>query len=166
MPHNTAKVINKTQILIGAIALLLGLLFYLIARPPETTYFLTRFTFLPRFHQVFPEAFAFFGNWLPDFLHIFSFILTTAGIIHEKKAYLPVTLGWLMIECAFELGQKYNTYLLKIIPDWFSGIPTLEAVNGFFSRGTFDPYDLIAFCAGATMAYWVLLLTTNMPRRT
>lgn len=148
--------------LTGLAFLFIGALFYLICRPPETTYFLYRFHILPGLYHGCPKAFMLLGNWLPDFFHVFAFSLISAGIFSRgKKANFFIVLFWLLVNCAFELGQKYNAYLLQQIPDWFSNIPFLEAVDGYFRMGTFDPYDIVAFIAGACAAYFFLLMTTD-----
>ena len=152
--------INRLQILIGTVFLLIGGLVYLTDRPPELTYFVYRYIRLLSLHDILPEIFGYFGNSLPDFIHVFSFILITGGITScGKKGYLLISLSWLLIDCTFELGQKYSSLALKIIPDWFTGIPLLEAIEGYFRKGTFDYYDIIAVFLGAIAAYIVLLKT-------
>jgi hypothetical protein len=139
-------------------------LVYLIDRPPDSTYFVYRYFHMVSLHRIVPNLFGAFGNSLPDFIHVFSFILITAGIVScRKKGYLIISLGWLIIDCAFELGQRYPSLVLKLTPDWFSGIPILEAVKGYFLFGTYDFNDIIALFLGASLAYLVLL--TTMVRR-
>ena len=76
-----------------------------------------------------------------------------------------ICLGWFLIDCAFELGQEFNSLLLKIIPDWFAGIPFLENTENYFLYGTFDFIDLAAITIGAVIAYFVLLATNKSERR-
>jgi len=59
----------------------------------------------------------------------------------------------------FELGQRFNSLPLKIIPDWFQGVPFLEASKNYFLVGTFDFFDLAAIAIGTIIAYLVLLGT-------
>lgn len=109
-------------------------------------------------HNTLPKVFGPLGNYLPDFIHPFSFILITAGIIScRKREYIIICLSWLVIDYAFELGQKYDTLLLRIIPDWFSGFLFLEAAESYFRMGTFDCYDIIAIFLGTAMAYLFLI---------
>ena len=68
-------------------------------------------------------------------------------------------MSWLLIDCAFELGQNFNSWPLKIIPDWVLGIPFLENSKNYFMHGTFDLTDMIAIFIGVTMAYLFLVKT-------
>jgi hypothetical protein len=152
--------INKLQIFIGLAVLFVGGAVYLIDRPPDSTYFIYRFVRILSLHKSVPNIFGTLGNSLPDFIHVFSFILITAGIVScGKKGYLIITFAWLIIDCAFELGQRYNSLIIKMIPDWFSGVPILEAVKGYFISGAFDLNDIVAIILGASLAYVVLLKT-------
>jgi len=137
-------------------------LVYLIDRPPEATYFVYISKIKISLYGAFPNIFGVIGNSLPDFLHVFSFILLTAGLLSsQKKGSLIICLGWFSIDFVFELFQKFNALPLKIIPKWFNGIPFLENTENYFSRGTFDFIDLIAIALGAGTAYFVLLATNN-----
>ena len=105
------------------------------------------------------------GNSLPDFLHVFSFILITAGLLScKKKCSIIVCISWFSLDFLFELLQKDNALPLKIIPNWFKGIPFLENTENYFSQGTFDIADLIAIIVGTAIAYFILL-TTNRRRK-
>lgn len=157
-----AKSVNWLQILLGLLIFLIGALVYLIDRPPEDTYFFNHFKFIKTLHNTLPAFFGPLGDHLPDFVHPLSFILITAGIIScGKTGYRIICLSWFVIDCVFEFGQKYSTFFLKAVPDWFSGIPFLEAFEIYFEKGTFDPYDLVAIFLGTMLAYFVLILTMN-----
>jgi hypothetical protein len=42
---------------------------------------------------------------------VFAFILITAGLLgYRKKGYFIICLSWLLVDCAFELGQKFNMF--------------------------------------------------------
>jgi hypothetical protein len=157
---NSDNPINKLQILIGAIFLIIGSLVYLIDRPPESTYFVYGYIPALSLHNILPNIFGSLDGSLPDFIHVFSFILITAGIIScGKRGYLFISCSWLLIDCAFKLGQKYSALTLKIIPGWFSKIPILEVSEKYFRKGTWDINDIIAMFLGATAAYFVLITT-------
>jgi len=144
---------NNFQILIGAIALLLGSLVYLIDRPPDQTYFVYSAPVGISLYNIFPALFGPIGNSLPEFIHIFSFSLITAGLFScRKRGCVIVCLSWLFVDLAFELGQKYSALPLKIIPGWFDGIPFLENSADYFRCGTFDMLDLAAIAIGAVAA--------------
>jgi hypothetical protein len=158
--------INSLQVLIGLGGLLLGTLVYLVDRPPDQTYFLYSSSINISLHDILPNLFGIIGNSLPEFIHVFSFILITAGLIFcQKRGYLIICLSWFLVDCAFELGQKFNNLALKIIPDWFAGIPFLENTKNYFLKGTFDFIDLAAIAFGTIIAYLVLLITNKTKRR-
>lgn len=154
--------INRVQILIGVVWLLIGSVVYLIDRPPNQTYFVYSSRVKISLYETLPNVFGAIGNSLPDFLHVFSFILITAGLVScQKRGYVIICLSWFSFDLSFELGQKYNELPLKIIPNWFKGIPFLENTENYFSRGTFDILDVTAIALGTVIAYFVLLNTNN-----
>jgi len=156
----TENGISIRQIIIGAAVLLVGVLIYLIDRPPDQTYFIYKFGMNINLFGVLPIIFGPIGNFLPSFIHVFSFIFLTAGLIaHGKRDYLIICLSWLLIDCAFELGQKFKSWPSRIIPDWFVSIPFLENTKNYFIQGTFDLVDLIAIVIGVAIAYLFLVKT-------
>ncbi len=154
--------INRVQILLGLGGLTIGTLVYLIDRPPEATYFIYFSRIKISLYGVLPNVFGAIGNSLPDFLHVFSFILLTAGLLSwRRRGSLVICLGWFSIDFIFELFQKFNAFPLRIIPEWFKGIPFLENTGNYFKQGTFDLLDLIAISLGTVAAYFVLLATNK-----
>ena len=154
--------INRVQILIGVAGLLVGLLIYLVDRRPDQTYFVYSSPINITLSNTIPNLFGLIGNSLPALIHVFSFILITAALIScQKRGYLIICLSWFIVDCAFELGQKFDTWSSRIIPDWFAGIPFLENTENYFSRGTFDILDLSAIAFGTVIAYFVILTTTK-----
>ena len=154
--------INRAQILIGLGGLAIGILVYLIDRPPEATYFIHFSRIKISLYGILPNVFGVIGNSLPDFLHVFSFILLTAGLLSwRKRGSLVICLGWFSIDFIFELFQKFNALPLRMIPEWFKGIPFLENTESYFKQGTFDLLDLIAISLGTVTAYFVLLVTNK-----
>jgi len=159
----TPNRINRVQILIGLAGLIAGLLIYLIDRPPEQIYFIYRIAKIS-LYNILPDLFGSIGNYLPAFIHVFSFILITAGLFFcQKRGYLIICLGWFLVDCGFEVGQKFNNLALKIIPDWLAGIPFLENTESYFLQGTFDVIDLLAIAFGTIISY-LILLTTNIEK--
>lgn len=158
--------INRVQILIGVAGLVLGSIVYLIDRPPDQTYFVYSSNINLTLFNTIPKLFGVIGNSLPDFLHVFSFILITAGLIYcQKRGYLIICLSWFLVDTTFEVGQKFTTWPSQIIPDWFVGIPFFENTENYFLQGTFDFIDLAAIAFGTAMAYFVLLTTNKNKRR-
>ena len=158
--------INRLQILIGVAGLIVGSLIYLINRPSDQTYFVYNSPINISLFNIIPNVFGFIGGSLPEFIHVFSFILITAGLIFcNKRGYLIICLSWILVDSAFELGQKFTTWPSRIIPDWFTGIPFLENTENYFLKGTFDFIDLAAIVFGTVIAYFVLLITNTDKRR-
>lgn len=154
------SMVNNRQILIGLTALVTGALVYLVDRPPDQTYFIYSCPFEVSLFKTFPNLFGFIGNSLPAFIHVFSFILITAGLLScQKSGCIIVCAFWCVTDMAFELGQKFNSLPLKAIPEWFTGIPYLENTKNYFLFGTFDFMDLAAISTGTVIAYLVLLFT-------
>ena len=159
--------INWVQISIGVLVLAVGSLIYLIDRPPDQTYFVYSSPINISLSDTIPSLFASIGNSLPAFLHVFSFIVITAGLIFcNKRGYLIICLSWFLVDSAFEMGQKFTTWSTSIIPNWFAGIPFLENTENYFQKGTFDLFDLAAIAFGTVIAYFVLLITNKTERRT
>ena len=154
--------INRLQILIGTVGLLFGSLIYIIDRPPDQTYFIYTSNISISLYNILPNIFGFIGDILPAFIHVFSFTLITAGLIFcRKRGYLIICLSWFLADCAFELGQKFHTFPVKVIPHWFTNIPFLENTENYFIHGTFDLIDLIAIALGSIAAYFILLATNK-----
>ena len=159
------SIINTRQILIGVAGLLVGTLVYLIDRSPDQTYFVQKSFVNISLHNTLPNLFGFIGNSLPSFIHVFSFVLIAAGLLScQKRGCLIICACWFLTDVIFELGQKFNLWSSKIIPDWFGGILFLENTKNYFTRGTFDYFDLAAITLGAIVAYFVLLLTIQMEK--
>ena len=154
------RLINIRQILIGLTALLLGTLVYLIDRSPDQTYFVHKSFVNISLHNTLPNLFGFIGNSLPSFIHAFSFILITAGLLHcQKRGCLIICACWFLTDVIFELGQKFKALSSTMVPDWFSGILFLENSKNYFLSGTFDFNDLTAIAFGTILAYFVLSIT-------
>lgn len=155
-----SRSVNWLQILIGVAGLLIGALVYLVDRAPDQTYFVYNSSINLSFYNVLPNLFGPLGNSLPAFIHVFSFILITAGLTScQKKGYLIICLSWLIVDISFELGQQFDALAVKIIPDWFVGIPIIGNTENYFLQGTFDFFDLAAIMTGTATAYLGLLLT-------
>ncbi len=151
------------QIFIGFTVLIIGALVYLIDRHPDQTYFIQIIGL--SLHDILPNIFGHFGNNLPAFIHVFSFILITSGLLtytyHSKKNYLFVCLLWATVDIFFELLQKYKKFALKIIPYSFQHIPILNNTKNFIQNGTFDYFDILYIIIGSVLAYLVLLITNK-----
>ena len=156
------KKTDTIRISIGIFALVVGVLVYIIDRPPDHTYFINAWGIKLCLHNIKPGTLGFIGNILPDFIHVFSFILLTGGTLSSgKKGSLIICLSWLFIDFTFELGQKYSDLFINTVPDWLSNIPALKICKNYFHLGTFDMFDMLAILAGTISAYIILIVTLN-----
>jgi hypothetical protein len=158
--------VNWTQISLGIFVLITGTLVYIIDRSPEHTYFIYQTSFNLSLYDSLPGIFGSIGDSLPSFVHAFSFILITAGLIAtHKNTLLPICLFWFVIDSLFEFGQVLIDSA-NAIPAWFSRVPFLENTENYFINGTFDWNDMAATAFGVLIAYLVLRATTNTGRST
>jgi len=74
---------------------------------------------------------------------------------------LLVTICWFIVDCAFEIGQHFDSFAVKLVPEWFNGLPLLENTVNYFQKGVFDWADLAAITAGSITAYWFLVKTVK-----
>lgn len=156
------SMINIRQVYIGLMVLLLGTLIYLTDRSPDQIYFVYKSPVEISLHNTLPNLFGFIGNSLPSFVHVFCFILVTAGFLRcQKRGCIIICSIWFLIDCTFELGQKFKLLFTTMVPDWFSGILFLENIKNYFLSGTFDYNDLVAIAFGTIFAYFVLLITNE-----
>ena len=154
------SIINIRQILIGLSVLLFGTLVYLIDRRPDHTYFVYKSFINISLHDTLPNLYGFIGNCLPSFVHVFSFILITAGLLqYQKRGCIIICASWFLIDFIFEFGQKFKTFSSSMVPDWFSRIPFLENSKNYFLSGTFDINDIAAIISGTILAYFALSIT-------
>jgi hypothetical protein len=153
---------NKTQFFIGLGALFLGALVYLILRSPDQIYFTRFFGIHAPLLDVQSPLLRTVGQRLPAFFHVLAFSLITGAFFRRSNSiYFTVCAGWLAVNGLFELGQKYKTLAVRLVPDAFDKIPFLETTRRFFLSGTFDGYDLASAAMGAAAAYFLLLATSK-----
>ncbi len=158
--------INIYRILIGLFALLIGAGVYLFDRSPDPTYWIQMVGLDDALPEFSAHAFGTLGDILPAFAHVFAFILITAGILSPgKNGCLVIALSWLVIDWAFELGQRFGESVFASVPDCFKGIPVLEMCVDFFKNGVFDWWDMTAVLMGAGTGYALLMLTAKKDRR-
>jgi len=153
--------LNWRQIGIGLGSLIIGALVYIIDRPPEETYFIYRLPFDISLHDRLPQIFGPIGNVLPDFLHVFAFILITAGVLNTgRRGQVVICICWLSVDTLFEVGQRFR-WLADMVPVWFAQVPFLENTANYFRYGSFDSLDLVAIALGTAAAYGILRLTSR-----
>ena len=157
--------INTRQILSGILILLIGTLVYLIDRPPGPTLFLSLLPVPISLYQVYPPLFGPLGNVLPEFAHVVAFILLTGGILNCGRRWYPmICLFWLVVDGAFELGQKYGSRVAGLVADWFGRGFLPRCVGNYFKNGTYSNADMIAITVGAVAAYLILIYSQDKRR--
>jgi len=103
-----------------------------------------------------PAIFGTLGDHLPTFLHPIAFILITAAVLRPWPRLLPaICAAWFVIECLFELGQMppFDSRIAAAVPPWFDSTPILQIAADYFTRGTYDPLDVLSIGLGTVIAY-------------
>lgn len=150
--------INIRQLIIGLSVLFFGLFFYILFR--DQTYFTHKLSIANV--QLPYNAGGLIWNSFPSFVHVFSFSMITASLFKDSRfMYFVVCTIWLMINCMFELSQKYKAFAMGIIPSWFESMPYLENTKNFISYGTYDINDIFSMLAGAFTAFCVMIITAQ-----
>ena len=152
--------VNKLQLFIGINILFLGVLFYYFFRGAEHTYFLKFLGTNQYYKEISSGLFFRIGSSFPTFIHVFAFSLMTASLVaSHKRGYVAVCLFWFTVNVIFELGQKFDSWAIQFIPDWFSGVFILDTTKNYFLHGHFDYLDLLSITLGALAAFIFLLKT-------
>ena len=158
--ENNPILLNRIQFLIGILLLVMGSLIYVTDRAPEYVYFTRFFGMHIKLFGPDTNILGSFGLWLPTFFHVLSFSLICAAFMSSStKKYLSVCTGWFLINCCFEMGQKYKHTAAGITPDFFDHLPFFENTRAYFLNGTFDWLDILAAAAGAIVAFLTLMAT-------
>lgn len=82
-------------------------------------------------------------NWLPSFVHQFSFVILTWLSLKKSYLWFPL-LFWFFINLFFEMGQAipndYSSHFPKIIAD-------------YFKNGRYSHEDILAIVTATIVAY-------------
>ncbi|SLM29235.1 conserved hypothetical protein [Desulfamplus magnetovallimortis] len=154
--------INIKQFFIGIAGLSVGTLIYLFDRSPESSWLVHVLLGGASFHEMLPDLFGSLDGSLASYLHTFSFtMISFSFMVQSKKWCLMAAVLWGSVNGLFEIGQLFDSFIVKWIPNCFERLPFLETVDDFFVSGTFDPYDLAAIFAGSSTGYWTGVVTTE-----
>lgn len=160
--HTPFTPFNHVQFLIGVLALLAGLVTYLVDRPPERV---PALQLLPTWASGYGMAGrlpSIVGGSLPTFVHVLSFSLLVGSLSRRRLSkYALVCLTWLLIDVAFELGQGPGRWLVDLMPAWIARMPIACAIRDNLVWGTFDMWDILAACLGSATAFVVLVLSRS-----
>lgn len=153
---------NKRQLFIGFIALIFGGVYYLLVRPPETSYFVFRFFQDIDLFSFSLEKFPVGVHSLPSFIHPLAFILLSCGLLKSNRTEcIVLSILWVAINWIFELGQLLSDSIANYIPTLFSNIAFLENFESYFIAGKCCPWDLIAILLGGIAGCFIGLMTIS-----
>jgi hypothetical protein len=147
------------QISLAVVALLIGVLVYLLDRQADRIYFIPHWLAETITGDSFLGA---ISNHIPTFVHVFAFILLTMAIVVPLQFYrrflVPVCVFWFSIDSLFEIAQvdAIAHGIAAHAPGWFIGIPFLENTADYFLTGTFDGLDLVSIGLAALAAYYTV----------
>ena len=148
-------------VLWALVLLALGALVYGLDRPAGSAWA------LPSGWQLGSGAawFGAVGGWLPSFVHAFGFSVLTAWVLTDRE--LPPSRwgvwvacgGWALVETLFELGQHraLSPWLAGTLGQAFDHSAWAQQLGRYFTRGVFDPADLVAAWTGCALAAMALL---------
>ena len=139
------------MLFLATLLLATGIMVYALDRA-GAVYFLPDWTAAPTGTAIFGPL----GDHLPTFLHPLVFILITAAVFRPWLRLLPaICAAWFAIECLFELGQMapFDSRIAAAVPSWFDSVPVLRITADYFTRGTYDPLDILSIGLGTVIAY-------------
>ena len=145
----------------ASIALLVGIILYLLDRQTDSVYFMAHWMVLGENSR---PVFGAIGNHLPTFIHVYAFILLTAIFVTQSRAYaLPICIFWFIIDSLFEIAQVSTIaqWIARHVPNWFDVIPFLDNASDYFRAGTFDILDILSIAAGTLAAYLTIITSTQ-----
>ena len=137
-------------------ALAIGVLLYLTDRSSARALLIPAVQGLAGLH-LFGDG----GQWLPSFIHTFSFSLFTAAALGcSVKPRHGACACWCFINLAFECGQhtQLKVFWADAPQGGWTATPWGQPLAQYFLRGTFDVADVAAAVAGALAAAAVLSL--------
>lgn len=141
---------------IGCAAFAVGLLVYLTDRVGSRALLVPALAALTG-----SNLFGALGQWLPSFVHPFSFSLFTAAALPPASAPRHgACVAWGVVNVAFELGQhpQVSASLAELLQGGLRAVPLSQALARYFTDGTFDSGDIVAALLGALAASAVLQL--------
>jgi hypothetical protein len=149
-PARTAR--SLVLALIATATLAVGVLVYMFDRPAASVSFLPKALSFAGGHQPYFGA---LGGQLPDFVHVYAFILLTVAVSPWRARVIPICAFWWAVDSLFKIGQHpaLAPQLARAMPAWFQHVPILENSARYFLRGTFDPLDLAAIALGTIAAF-------------
>ncbi len=135
-----------SHITVTALAtLLLGAIYYWLARSHNSAVFLSLLPALPlKLNFLFLSSWL---GWLPSFIHVFAFSLLTYVVLGHRHI-LFASILWGTINGMFEMAQALPVKIIQQLPEFLN-------IRSYFVHGVFDPLDLGACFIGAWAAWMI-----------
>jgi hypothetical protein len=137
-----------------------GAVVYLFDRSGADIYFIPEWW---RFADGTPDLFGALGSSFPSFAHTFCFSIVFCVLLAPWRiAPGSVCIGWSLVEASLEIAQVevVGSRILSLLPAWIADWPILGNIPIYFSRGQFDPLDLLNVFLGGASA-WLIVKLTN-----
>ena len=141
---------------LGTLWLLLGIVVYVVARPPGTVYFSAQ---IPNFSGELSHQWRLLLGPVPTFAHTLAFSLMSAALVSMHRNRMLACLVWACVEILFEFAQHPSVSAWLLSHRYQSSSHVLRYLN----RGTFDLYDVMAAVAGAALA--AAIINNRFPGR-
>ena len=119
----------------------IGILYYYFLREPIVV-----FSWLGSTNFYIPSSITQYLDFLPTFVHVFSFSLLTWWAL-DKSYEKTSVLIWVIINLVFEIGQALPHKYLIYFPD---------IIKSYCINGTFAYDDMISIFVAGGLAYWVM----------
>jgi len=149
------------QVIAAIIALMIGVLVYLLDRPSASVYLVPDSWSLG---DSMPSVFGAIGNTLPTFAHTFAFILFTSALLAPWRwSAIAACAWWWALGSLFEIAQSdaWAKVIAAHVPGWFADWPLLDNVADYFVGGRFDLFDLVSIGLATVSAFVVIRLSNR-----
>ena len=158
----SSDIINKSQLFLGMISFVAGSWEYLANRPWNTTYFLTKFSFLEKYFHKLPGIYGSLGGNAPEFFHVLAFSLLSAGVASQnRRNRIIICLFWFGVDSSLELCQKYPALIHEHFIQHFSDSYMIGLLDSYFRQGLYDKFDLLAIMLGSVTFFLLAELTSK-----
>lgn len=131
---------NNTYIVIALLPLFIGAIYYLIFREPI---FASTWLGIEALHF---KKYLMFLNWLPSFVHQFSFLMISWLAVEKQYIWYILSL-WFIINITFELAQGVKSEYLYFLPN---------ILEKYFKNGTYSHEDILAIVLATIIAYIIM----------
>ena len=149
----------------GFLLLSLGGVLYLFLREPSSNLLANKlfqgsYFFLPKSFNYANLSIKVVVENFPSFCHPCAFIMISSALTSDSTSHIFITtFFWGIINLLFETGQYFNNFIIDIICVYFSKIPFMNLLKGYFEYGTYDFRDIGAITVGTITGYYCSVIT-------